>query len=558
MIFYIPMLSYLKIKNLALMESAEVEFHPGFNAVTGETGAGKSILLGTVALLLGVRADKSMIRQGCDRCEIVGAVKPDADTMPAVEKLCGSLDIEPEPGGELRLRRVITRTGGRCFVNDTPVNQTTLAEFGELLIDVYSPGEQYTLLNHRRQLELLDRFGRLAEPAAACRAAHAELQALRTRFGESQSGLPAPAEAELLRAMADDIAKVAPAPGEDAAVNEQFTVAANRREILVEAAGLSALLADGEAAVGEQLAAAYRHLEALNRLAGGGLGELVDACARLSDQANELADAVSRFAERTEIDEEQLAELESRLESLNRLKRRYGPQLEDVIAKREDAERRLAVLANAEDARRRFDAEEKQLSRRLADAAAKLTAARKAAAREFEEKVAATLARLGLPHAVFRVTFSPRDPGANGADNAELMFSANLGVRPQPLGEVASSGELSRVMLAVKAVLAAADTTSVLIFDEIDVNIGGETANAVAETLAELASARQVLCISHLAQVAARAPHHFAVRKIERDGATTSIIAELDADARAEELARMLGGGQAAAEHARTLLAARP
>ncbi len=190
-------------------------------------------------------------------------------------------------------------------------------------------------------------------------------------------------------------------------------------------------------------------------------------------------------------------------------------------------------------------------------AAAELTAARKAAAREFEEKVAATLARLGLPHAVFRVAFAPCAPGATGADSAEFMFSANLGVNPQPLGEVASSGELSRVMLAVKAVLAAADTTSVLIFDEIDVNIGGETANAVAETLAALAAARQVLCISHLAQVAARAPHHFAVRKIERDGATTSIIAELDPDARAEELARMLGGGPAAAEHARTLLAAR-
>ncbi|MEA4862095.1 MAG: DNA repair protein RecN [Victivallaceae bacterium] len=548
------MLSYLKIKNLALMESAEVEFHPGFNAVTGETGAGKSILLGTVALLLGVRADKSMIRQGCDRCEIVGAIKPDAGTMPVIEKLCASLEIEPEPDGELRLRRVITRTGGRCFVNDTPVNQATLAEFGELLIDVYSPGEQYTLLNHRRQLELLDRFGRLAEPAATCREACDRLQKLRAEFAESQTGLPTPAEAELLRAMADDIAKVDPSPGEDASVNEQFTVAANRREILVEAAGLAALLADGEAAVGEQLAAAYRHMETLNRLSGGGLGELLDACARLSDQANDLADAVTRFAERTEIDEEQLAELESRLEALNRLKRRYGPQLEDVIAKRKTAERRLAASANAEAARQQFAAEEKRLAAHLAAAAGKLTEARKSAAQTFEQQVATVLTRLGLPHAVFKVTFAPCAPGPTGADCAEFMFSANLGVRPQPLGDVASSGELSRVMLAVKAVLAAADTTSVLIFDEIDVNIGGETANAVAETLAELAAARQVLCISHLAQVAARAPYHFAVRKLERDGATASIIAELDPEARAAEIARMLGGGSAAIEHARMLL----
>lgn len=551
------MLSYLKIKNLALMESAEVEFHPGFNAVTGETGAGKSILLGTVALLLGVRADKSMIRQGCDRCEIVGAVRPDAGTLPAVEKLCAALDIEPEPSGELLLRRVITRTAGRCFVNDTPVNQATLADLGALLIDVYSPGEQYTLLSHRRQLELLDRFGRLTEPVEACRRVHAELQNLRARFAESQSGLPSPTEAELLRAMAEDIARVNPAPGEDVGVNEQFTAAANHREILTEAAGIANLLAEGESAVTEQLSAVYRHLESLNRLAGGRLDDLLDACGRLSDQAGEIADAVTRFAERTELDEEQLSGLEARLEALNRVKRRYGPRLEDVIARREDAESRIAAIAGAEDMRRRFDAEEKQLSAALADAAAKLSAARKAAAADFEKQVAATLARLGLPHAVFHVAFSPREPGPNGADTADFMFSANLGVNPQPLGDVASSGELSRVMLAVKAVLAAADTTSVLIFDEIDVNIGGETANAVADALAALAESRQVLCISHLAQVAARAPHHFAVRKLERDGATASTIAELDAESRIAELARMLGGGPAAAEHAKTLLTRR-
>ncbi|MDD4817477.1 MAG: hypothetical protein PHI85_05870 [Victivallaceae bacterium] len=553
------MLTYLKITNLALMAHAEVEFGPGFNAVTGETGAGKSVLLGTVALLLGVRADKSLIRQGCDRCEIVGAISLDGVSSPAVAALFDDLAIRFDPSEELRLRRVITHTGSRCFVNDTPVGLQALAGIGGVLMDVYSANEQYSLLDHARQLEMIDRFGGCSALLSAYEAEFAALKKLRAAREEAMKALPSPQEAELLGALVADIDAVNPEDDEDRAVGEKFTLAANRREIIELASGLSSLLSEGENSICDQLAAVYRQLSTLDRLVSGRLGERLDRCSILEDGVRELSDSVREVAESTDLDDEALAGLEVRMSALQQLKRRHGPQLADVIEKWRNAKARLAGFAAAGQMRKKFDDDEKKIMERLLAAGSALTVERRKQAAAFAVAVGGVLTRLGMPYARIVPDFTAVAPRENGLDEVELLFSANRGIEPRALRLTASSGELSRVMLAVKAVLAERDTVPVLIFDEIDANVGGETANEVAAVISELSRRRQVLCISHLAQVAARADRHFSVRKSDGgaddpDAVTSSEIVELSGDARTAELARMLGGGPAALRHAGELL----
>ncbi len=553
------MLTYLKITNLALMAHAEVEFGPGFNVVTGETGAGKSILLGTVALLLGVRADKSLIRQGCDRCEIVGAISPDGVSSPAVEALFDELAIRFDPAEELRLRRVITHSGSRCFVNDSPVGLQALAGIGAVLMDVYSANEQYSLLDHAKQLEMIDRFGRCAELYRDYKSRFDALKKLRADRDEAMRSLPSPEEAGLLSALVADIDAVNPEDDEDRIVGEKFSLAANRREIIELASGLSGMLSEGENSICDQLAAVYRQLSTLDRLVSGRLSERLDRCSELEDGVRELSGAVRELAESTDLDDEALAELESRLSALQQLKRRHGPQLADVIEKWRSAKQRLAGFSASAQLRRKFDDDEKKLMERLLESGAALTSERIRQAAAFAIEVGKVLTRLGMPHARLVPDFTAVQPRESGLDEVELMFSANRGIEPRPLRLTASSGELSRVMLAVKAVLADRDTVPVLIFDEIDANVGGETANQVAAVIAELSKRRQVLCISHLAQVAALADRHYSVRKTDGgsdapDAVTSSEIVELSGADRTAEIARMLGGGPAALRHAAELL----
>ncbi len=549
------MLNYLKISNLALMRQAEVEFHPGFNVITGETGAGKSILLGTVALLLGARADKSLIRQNCDRCEIVGSLSLNIADYPETAELLHELAIE-ENNEELRLRRVITHSGSRCYINDTPVNLQTLAQIGNALIDVHSANEQYSLLSHTRQLFMLDRHGKHHALLENCKHLYDKRKELAAGHAKLLAELPSLAEAELLEAMTAEITKANPEPDEDIVVNQQFSLAANAREILNSSAQLTNLLTDGENSITEMLAMAYRMISDLNRLTDNALAETENNCAALAESVRDLAGEIEHFANHVDLDEETLQNLENRLGVLQNLKRRYGPRLADVLSRYEAAKDKLHNFHAAKQLRDEFAVQDRELLRQLTQAAGVLTEARRKAGAELSSKTEQLLHKLGLPNARFEVRLAAKEPGENGADEVEFYFSANKGVMVQPLRLMASSGELSRVMLAMKAVLAAADTTNVLIFDEIDVNIGGETAREVARTIADLAKERQVLCISHLPQVAACGDYHYMVAKHDdHDDAsgTVSEIIELTAEQRIAELARMLGGGRAALAHAEEL-----
>lgn len=549
------MLTYLKIENLALIECSEVEFAPGFNVITGETGAGKSILLGAISLLLGERADRSVIRAGAERCEICGSFLLPETTALDVAPLLAAAEIPfdlAQP--ELQLRRIITENGGRCHINNVPVTVRMLHDLGELLIDVHGANEHQSLISRTRQLELLDRYAGSEAERKACAELCAELTALEEERAAFERDMPSGTEAAHLELLIGEIEKVAPVSGEDAELAARHALASNSRQIMEDTARLAALLGDGESSVSEQLSQAYRVLQELARLDEARGSEFLDRCAVLSESVRDLADDLADFGGNVELNEQEFQELEERLSQLHTLKRHYGPTLERVLETLEEAKVRLDDYRRGSEKRSEFDRREKELRRMLKEAAAALTRLRQTKAKEFTAQVRAKLGAIGFAAGALEPAFSAIEPGANGQDQLELLFSANPGEPPQPLRKIASSGELSRLMLALKTVLSDADRVPVAIFDEIDVNIGGETACRVAAELQSLGQRRQLLAISHLPQVAARGDAHFAVSKGAEEARTVSHIVRLRGDDRLNEIARMLGGSKAALKHARDIL----
>ena len=548
------MLIYVKITNFALIEESELEFGSGFNVVTGESGAGKSILMGAVELLLGGRVDKGVIRNGCDRCMVCGGFAVPAGLAGAVGAILVPAGIPFDPAEPLQLRRVIGQSSVRNYVNDTPVSARLLASVGEQLIDLHGANEQLSLTVPARQLDLLDRYAGAEEAAALCGRIAGELEALAKEREEFDRQTPDEAERSRLELQLEDIDKVNPAPGEDEELSARFKVAGNSRQVLETAGQLTAALTEGEDSVADRLGSVYRRLLELSRIDEALAAGLLEECDRIQEDVSALSGRVAELADKVDLDPEALAAIESRLGELFTIKRRYGPPLEQVLAVRGEAFRRLELYRKTAVRRQEFERRKAELTAELRRAAEKLSALRKKKAAEFAERVRSKLGAIGFAKCVLEVAFSEVEPGPNGMDRVELLFSANAGESVHPLRKIASSGELSRLMLALKTVLADADSIPVVVFDEIDVNIGGETANRVGEELHHLGRNRQILCISHLAQVAARADRHFRVEKHTEEGRTFSECRELDAEGRVREIGRMLGGGESAVTHARAIL----
>lgn len=543
------MLNWLRIRNLALIEATDVEFGAGFNVITGETGAGKSVLLSTVALLLGARADKGLIRSGTTRCEIAAEIKL-CDTAEIAGVLDDASIMFDQAEKLIQLRRVITRKQTRNFINDTPVTLNTLKHIGTFLVDIHGANEHQSLLSRSRQLRILDRYAELTPQLKQCAATYDELRQLRQQRDAMLGELPSPLEAEHLRMIIDEITKIVPEIGEDEALNKRHTLAANARSIIAITAQSAALLNDTDDAITDQLSAVYRKLQELPEPPEA----LLERCARLSEEIVELACDIASYGSDIELNDAEFMELEERISALQRLKRRYGPGIDNVLNTLTDAENRIVAFNNAEQLHAQFNADEHILREKLRAQAKQISQARQTAAKKLSKAAIDRLNTLGFPQCDFKIAFSQVEPGSHGMDQIEIMFSANRGEALQPLRNVASSGEISRVMLALKTVIADADAVPVLIFDEIDVNIGGETAVVVGAELKKLANAHQVLAISHLPQVAAQADRHFMVDKKVVDERTFSHIKLLNTQARQAELARMLGGSAAAQQHAADLL----
>ena len=546
------MLELIKINDYALIEECEVEFGPNFNVVTGESGAGKSILMGAVAFLLGGRTDRAAIRTGADRATVTGCFIVPAELRENISVKLDECGVDFDKAtGVLALRRVILPSSTRNFINDTPVGAKTISDIGEQLIDLHGANEHLSLTSPARQLQLLDHYLGLEDKKSICANIWEELQELKREQENFSSDLPTAAEMEHLQDTIDEIDAVNPAPEEDESLQAKHKIGANAREIISSANELANLLNEGENSVADQLGTAFQKLQELSRIDEKLVSALLAECGDIQDRTAELARSIASIAEKVELDPEELIAIENRMEEIFKLKRRYAPDIGLILEIRDRAAEKLERGKNAEARMREFEKRRKDLEEKLADSCRDLSEARKKNAEKFTSAVAGKLQNIGFFRSCMSAEFTDIPPSANGSDQMELFFSANPGEAPKPLRKIASSGELSRIMLALKTILADSDSIPTVIFDEIDMNIGGETANRVGDELKALGKHRQILCISHLAQVAARADTHFQVIKTSSENSTKTTIKRLDSPQ--QELARMLGGGAAAFEHAKTL-----
>ena len=548
------MLKWMRLKNLALVDKADMEFGPGFNVIPGETGAGKSVIMGGVGLLLGGRADKSAIRIGTDRCEVSGEFFVGDGSASRVKAILDEAGIESDPAGNLLVRRVITASSSRNFVNESPVTLQILHRIGEVLVDIHGASENHQLLKNQNQLDMLDRFGRLDAELAEVRAVWSELAKLRQEKKSFAESMPSAEETARFRRDAAEIEKAAPVSGEDEELEARHTVAAHSKSIIEVALTAANALSECEDSLADRVGQVRRMLGDLEKFDPDHAEQFIRAIEEISAQVMSLSNDLTDHASEVDIDEGEFMAMEERLRVLQTMKRRYGPTLDDVLAHLAFLQSKIEAYDNSEVIRENFGKREKELLSRLTAACARLSAARKKAGKALAKQIGSELKKLGFKRSDFEVVVMDAAPGADGADRIEFMFTANPGVPLMPLREVASSGELSRVMLAAKTVLAEADSIPILIFDEIDANIGGETASRVGQEIAALAENKQILCISHLPQVACNASVHFMVSKESAADVTTTHIRRLDKASRINEISRMLGGGEIAHEHAEAML----
>jgi len=548
-------LASLRIRNLALVEDLLWEPPPGCVAVTGETGAGKSVILGAVKLLVGERADKSLIRAGADSCTVEGVFELSADSpaLAAVEE--GG--AEPCEEGRLIIRRTVTLAGsGKQFVNGSPCTIGLLRLLGDLLVDLHGPHDHQSLFSTDQQLRLLDAFagaGGLREEFLAARKKWGDLVGERKRVVEGAEALAR--EIDLLSHQTSEIGEAALQPGEEEPLVSRLKTASNARRLVELCAGLKALLDGDESSMGSALAEAGRLAREMGRLDPGS-AEIAQGILSLQETIRDLSRAVDCYSDSLECDPARLAEIEARLDRIQSLKRKYGTTVEEVIAFGESATARLESLRLTSGRRDGLDAEISSAHASMQAAAADLTKARRKAVPELTAGVRSHLADLGFARSGFTIALRDlAEPGPGGSEEVEFLFAPNPGEPERPLRAIASSGEISRVMLALKTALVAQDDVSILIFDEIDANVGGEIGAKVGAKMRELGACHQVFCITHLPQVASAASAHFVVTKDTTGERTRTSLVEASGSAREEEIARMLGGrADSALTHARTLL----
>lgn len=549
------MLASLRIRNFALVESLAWDIPAGFVAITGETGAGKSILIGGLGLLLGGRADRTAIRSGEKECVVEAAAVLDGNS--AIHSLLTESGIEPCEEGQLLLKRVVSSAGaGRQFVNGSPCTLALLREIGDRLVDLHGPHDHQSLFSRDAQTRLLDAFGGSASTLADYRVERARWLALEDEQSEAVvSGQAREREIALLEHQVGEIESAAPVADEEESLIARQQTAANASRLRELAAAALQGLSEAEDSAESRLADVGRLVRELVRIDPAQAG-FAERHAAIAEEIGDFARALVAYGDRIDSDPRSLAEIEARLDLLQGLKRKYGATVAEVLAFGAEAARRLALLRSQVERGASLDAEIAAAKKRTLAAGAKLTKLRAAAAPRLAASVRGHLADLGFLKAGFDIRLESGEPSADGLETVEFVFAPNPGEPALPLRSIASSGEISRVMLALKTSLAAQDEVPVLVFDEIDANVGGEIAHAVGAKMREIGSRRQVLCITHLPQVASAASTHFVVTKSVTGGRTLSMLSEVSAAGREKEIARMLGnrGGEAALAHARELL----
>lgn len=545
------MLLELHVRNLALIEQADVEFREGLNILTGETGAGKSIIIGSVNLALGQKAPKDIIRSGAESAYVELIFSADEEKKSKLKEL----DVHPDEDGLVIITRKVTPARSISKINDETVTVGKLRQVTALLIDIHGQHEHQSLLHASKHLEILDTYAKskimtVKQQIAEHYRTYRSLQEEMERLGGDEESRKR--EADFLQFEIDEIRQAALKEGEEETLTEQYRKFSNGRRIIESlSAAYDAVDSEGVGRALHQVGEVVAY--------DGVLKEIQDQLYDAESILNDAHHAIGEYLEQIQYDESELAQIEERLDLIHNLQAKYGTTVKKIQAALEEKQARLEQLEHFDEYRRQTEAQYRAVEKELDSLSATLSAKRQKAAKTLDERIREGLVDLNFLDVRFSTEFRRLDHyTANGFDEAEFLISTNPGEPERPLGMVASGGELSRIMLAIKTVLADSDDIPTLIFDEIDTGISGRTAQKVSEKLAIISRSHQVICITHLPQIASMADCHYEIAKSTGDGKTRTDIHSLTQEAMVTELARLLGGAQitdAVLENAREMKA---
>jgi len=546
------MLKELNIKNFAIIDQLRVEFHTGLNVFTGETGAGKSIVVDALNLALGGRASVDLIRTGSPEAVVEASFEMNGRGMQRLMALLAEQGIEVQTGEDLIVRRVVAASGkNKIYINGSQVNLATLVAVGDGLADIHGQHEHQSLLAPDHQMEMLDAFGKHEAPLDAMATMYHRLHEVRKKVAELEAGERDRAQREdLLKYQKNEIEAAMLKPGEDEALANEQKVLANSERLAAFSSMVHEALYSADDSVMANLKKAINGLKDIisidNRLSG-----VLELCESGRAQIEEASREIASYADRVEFDPKRLEELGDRLDMIQKLRKKYGNSAEEIIAFGSKVNEDLQLMERSSEEIERLKSEIESMKFGLTEKAQELTKKRGAAAKELEKKIEIELGHLGMKKTTFNVaiTQEPGDDtldglkiGPRGADRIEFLISPNPGEEPKSLSKIASGGELSRIMLALKTILAEGDSIPTLVFDEVDAGIGGAVAEEVGKKLKRISAKRQVFCITHLPQIASMATSHYGVSKSVKKDRTSTEVCLLDEKERVEEISRMLGG----------------
>ncbi len=546
------MLEQLSIKNIAVIDSLDVSFRSGMTVLTGETGAGKSIIIDSINMILGSRASKELIRHGKDRADVQAIFSMNDE----IRDYLNENDIDTDDDSVIISRRITKDGKSTARINGTVVTLNMLREAADMLINIHGQHDNQALLNPSKHIAFLDDYaGCTQEKSAYCevykkvRAVKQELDKLMMNEQEKLQ------KTDLLTYQINEINSASLSVGEEEELEEQLTILENAEKINMCAGTAYAALyesPDGRSAY-DLISEAVNSIAEISDL-NSELRSAYDAVTSAMYSIEDAAREIHEFGENTEFDQHALDDTEERLDLIRRLKRKYGSSIEEILSFRDKAAAELESITAGTEQADALREELDKLNDELRCAASALTSARKKAARSLEKEIENSLHELNMEKAIFSVSVSERSYGSDGADFVEFMIATNPGEDLKPLVKIASGGELSRVMLAIKSVIARTDSVGTLIFDEIDTGVSGAAAQKIADKLKAIGRTRQVICITHLPQLASSADNHFLIVKDVNGELAKTSLRELDFDGRVKELARIVGGGAAAEDYAREIL----
>ena len=533
------MLQLLHIENIAVIEEADITFARGFNALTGETGAGKSIVIDAMGAVLGQRTSRDLIRTGAAKA-FVSALFTGVPPLSVLEEN----GIETE-NGELILQREIYGDGkNACRANGRPITVAQLRQIGSGLLNIHGQHDGQLLLDEERHCGYLDSFGRVFPQLESYQTCYRALEEIRRKIRSLKMDEAERARrVDALEHQIEEIERADLRPGEEEALLERRNLLRNSEKFLSAVRGAAFYLSGDEDTTG----AVALLEEAEGALSGArGLGDrflqLAERLNALRSEAWDIAETVRDMEAELDFSPGELDAIESRTDLIYRLKKKYGATVEEVLDFLAKSQEELDRIQFADDTIARLEKDLEKAERKVEKAAAVLTEARKAAATVLEGRIQEELRQLDMPKVRFAICFSPCEPGETGADQVRFLMSANVGEDLKPIQKIASGGELARIMLALKNVLAENESVGTMVFDEVDTGVSGRAAQKVAEKLCQVSRTKQVLCVTHLPQLAAMADTHFSVEKGERDGRTYTRVVELSREERRQELARLTGG----------------